>query len=129
MSIFKLLGIGIIAVVFTVLLKKYRPEIAILIPVIAYPVMFALIIPYLETVLNMFDDIAEQVGIDTQYISIVIKIMGVAYITQFGAELCSDAGEKSIAGKIEFGGKIIIAAMSMPVVYRLLGLVSSIINF
>ncbi len=129
MSIFKILGVGIISVVFATLLKKYRPEFALLIPIIAYPIMFALIIPYLKAVLSMFEDIAAQVGVDIKYLGIVIKIIGAAYVTQFGAELCLDAGERAIASKIEFGGKIIIAAMSMPVVYRLLELVSSIINF
>ena len=77
----------------------------------------------------MFENIAEESGIDTAYVKIVIKIIGVAYICQFASDICKDAGESSIAGKIELGGKIVIITMSMPIIYGLLELVSRIINF
>lgn len=129
MDLFKVLGIGIVAAALSVLLRHYRPELAIAVPIMATVVIFSLLSPYLVSVLSMFEDIAEQVGIDLQYVVIVIKIIGVAYIAQFGAELCRDAGESATASKIEFGGKILIVTMSMPIVYRLLHLVSSIVNF
>ncbi|MEG1441463.1 MAG: stage III sporulation protein AD [Oscillospiraceae bacterium] len=129
MDIFKIIGIGIIATILSLLIKNYRPELSITIPIIAMATIFIIIAPYLTSVINMFQDIATQIGIDLQYMVIVIKIIGVAYITQFGAELCADTGEKAIASKIEFGGKVLIVTMSMPIVYKLLSLVNEIINF
>ncbi|MEG1880079.1 MAG: stage III sporulation protein AD [Oscillospiraceae bacterium] len=129
MDIFKIIGIGIIATILSLLIKNYRPELSITIPIIAMATIFIIIAPYLTSVINMFQDIAAQIGIDLQYMVIVIKIIGVAYITQFGAELCADTGEKAIASKIEFGGKVLIVTMSMPIVYKLLSLVNEIINF
>ena len=77
----------------------------------------------------MFEDMANRVGLESQYLHMVIKIIGVAYLSQFASELCRDAGEGSMASKIELAGKVMILTLSMPVIYRLLDLVSDIINF
>ena len=70
-----------------------------------------------------------QTGVNLFHIEIVLKIIGISYICQFAADICKDAGEASIAGKIELGGKIIIISLSMPIIYNLLDLVNHIINF
>ena len=129
MDIVRIIGIGFITTVLTILIKQHRPELAFGLPVLGAAGIFLCIAPYLRTILSMFEDIAGQVGIESQYIKMVIKIIGVAYICQFSAELCKDVGEGSMASKIEFAGKIMILTLSMPVIYKLLGVVSAIINY
>ena len=58
-----------------------------------------------------------------------LKTMGIAYVTQFAAELCRDSGQSSIASKIELGGKVIIVTLSMPLLYNFLGVVEKIAKF
>ena len=129
MDIVQVIGIGLVTAVLSLLIKQHRPELAIALPMLGAVVIFLLLAPYLRAALTMFEDIAAQVGIENQYLKMVIKIIGVAYICQFSAELCKDAGEGSMASKIEFAGKIMILTLSMPIIYRLLGLVGSLINF
>lgn len=127
MDIFKIIGIGVISAVLAVLMKGYKPELAMQVSLAAAVLIFLLAVPYLRSVMAMFQDIAAQVGIETRHMMIVVKIIGVAYLAQFGAELCKDAGEGAIASKIELGGKLIILTMSMPILYQLLGLVNDIV--
>lgn len=129
MDIVRVIGIGLITAVLTVLIKQHRPELAFALPVLGTAAIFMCVAPYLSAVIQMFEDIANQTGIESQYLKMVIKIIGVAYICQFSAELCKDAGESSMAGKIELAGKIMILTLSMPVIYKLLGIVSTIINY
>ena len=75
----------------------------------------------------MFQDIASQVGFESGYIKLILKVIGIAYTAQFGAEICRDAGEASTASKIELAGKIIIMAISMPAVYSFIEVVSRMI--
>ena len=56
----------------------------------------------------------------------VLKITGIAYIAEFGAEICRDAGEGAIAAKIEMAGKVIIIALAVPIITSLLDLVLKI---
>lgn len=128
MEIFKVVGLGLAATFFAVLLKGWRPEIAIQISLAASAVIFFVLAPYLRTVVEMFRDISNQIGMDTKYIGIVLKVIGIAYAAQFGAELCRDAGEGAVASKIEVAGKIIIMTLSMPVMYKLLEIVNTIIQ-
>ncbi len=129
MLVFKIIGIGICGTVLALTVKQYRPELAIAVPVLSAAAILLLCGPYLSSVLTMFQNIAEESGIDTAYVKIVIKIIGVAYICQFASDICKDAGESSIAGKIELGGKVVIITLSMPIIYGLLELTSKIISF
>ena len=92
MDIEKIIGIGIVAVLLSVLLKNYRPEISVSISIISCTVMLALIGPYFKTVTAFFVDLSRQIGIEMQFMIIVVKVIGIAFITQIGAEICKDAG-------------------------------------
>ncbi len=129
MDIEKIIGIGIIAVIIAVMLKSYRPEFAVMTSIASVCIIFALISPYLKTVMASFVDLSEKIGVDIQYIIIVVKVIGIAYVAQIGAEICRDAGENAIGTKVELAGKIIITALSMPVIYKLLEVVGQLINF
>ncbi len=129
MDIFKVVGLGIAAMVFAVFLKGWRPEAAIQISLVATVIILVAILPYLKVVVEMIKDITNQSGIEVRYITLVLKVIGIAYVAQFASELCRDAGESAIASKIELAGKIIIMTLSMPVVYSLMEVVNEIIRF
>ncbi len=128
MDIFKVVGLGLAAAVLAVFVKNWRAEIAIQISLVAAAVIFFMMVPYLKTVLEMFRDISNRIGLDVKYITLVLKVIGIAYITQFGAELCRDSGETAVASKIEFGGKVIIVTLSLPVLYSFLEVVETIVR-
>ena len=128
MEIERIVGIGIIAVILCLILKSHRPEMAALVSVSAVAVLFLAVSPYLKSVLSMFIDLSEQTGIEMQYVIIVVKIIGISYIAQIGADICRDAGETAIGTKVELGGKIVITAYSMPIVYKLLEVVEEVIR-
>ncbi len=124
-----MLGVGIVTAVLSLLVKQHRPELAIVIPILGGIAIFLLVAPYLRGMVEMFENLAEQAGMQNQYLKLILKMIGVAYLCQFTAELCRDAGEVSVAGKIELGGKLLILSLSMPIVTQFLGLVESIIRF
>lgn len=129
MELLRILGIGIITAVLSLLVKQHRPELAMAIPIAGSIAVFLLVAPYLQGMVEMFENLAEQAGIQNQYLKRILKMIGVGYLCQFSAELCRDAGEATIAGKIELGGKLLILSLSMPIIYQFLGLVESIIYF
>ncbi len=129
MEIFRIIGIGLIVTSLSVLIRQYRPEIAIALPILGVATILFCVAPYLKSTLYMFTDIADKAGVESRYLTVIIKMIGTAYLCQFSAELCRDAGEGSVAGKIEFAGKLMILSLSMPIVYELLELVDKIINF
>ncbi len=128
MDIFKIVGIGLSAAVLAVFIKNWRSEIAIQISLVAAAIIFFIAVPYLKIIFQMFRDISNRIGLDVKYINLVLKVIGIAYVAQFGAELCRDSGESALASKIEFGGKIIIVTLSMPVLYSFLEIIEAVIR-
>lgn len=123
MEIVQIAALGMIAAVLIVIVKSNKPEIAIIISIAAGVLIFFLIISRLATVISLLEDYSKRVNIDSIYITTLLKIIGIAYIAEFGAEVCRDAGETNIASKIELAGKVTIVALAVPIITSLLELI------
>jgi stage III sporulation protein AD len=126
MEIIQVLVIGLIAAIIAVLLKDEKPEISLQISLAAGILIFLMMISKLTLVIQAMQQIALKVNIDIIYLSTVLKIIGIAYLASFGVELCRDAGQDSIAGKIEFAGKILIIVLAIPVLMAVMDMVLKI---
>lgn len=126
-DVIKIIGIGLLALIIIVILKQYKPEFAIYISMIAGVLILVLSIQKLTGIINLLQSLANKTYINKSFLSILLKITGIAFITEFAVSICSDAGEKAIASKIEIGSKVIIIAMSIPIITSLLELVIEIL--
>ncbi|AOT68160.1 stage III sporulation protein AD [Geosporobacter ferrireducens] len=123
MEIFKIVGIGLVATILAILLKQQKPEIAVQISIATGVIIFIFIATRLTVVLEVLNMVAGKIDIDLVYITTIFKIVGIAYVSEFGAQVCRDAGEGAIASKIEFAGKILIMVLAIPILVALLNLI------
>ena len=126
-EIIKIIGIGLIALVVIIILKQYRPEFTIYVSIIAGILILAFIMEKFTGIINLLKTISDKTYINKQFLGILLKITGIAIIAEFAVSICSDAGEKAIASKIEIGSKVIIIAMSIPIISSLLELIVEIL--
>ena len=126
MEILQIVGLGIVAAVIIIVLKAQKPEIAVQISIITGIVIFLLVAAKLSAIMDMLQSFSEKAHINPVYFTTVLKILGIAYIAEFGAEVCKDAGEASIASKIELAGKVIIVVLAVPIITSLLELITRI---
>jgi stage III sporulation protein AD len=127
MEIFQIVGLALVATIFSVLLRNDKPELAIQIGIVTGAAIFLLMIFKISAVVTLLQEIAKKVNLDTVYLTTVLKIIGIAYITTFGAEVCRDAGESAIAAKVEFAGKIMIMVLTVPILMAVLDIMLGII--
>lgn len=127
MEVMRIVGIGLIGAILSILLRNSKPEFSMLIPVVVSFTVLACAMPYLIRITEELSRMASSAGINSSYMRIVIKVIGISYLVCIKAELCKDAGENAIAAKIELGGKLIILAMAIPIINSLLNLVKEII--
>jgi stage III sporulation protein AD len=127
MDISKILFLGLISVVLVVLLKDEKPEISIQISLAAGIIIFMLMLSKLTTVINAMQLLAIKLNIDVIYLNIILKIIGISYLTSFGVELCKDSGQSSIGSKIELAGKIFIIVISIPILMAVMDLIMKLI--
>ena len=126
-ELIKIIGIGLISLVIVIILKQYRPEYAIYVSIIAGILILFLAMEKLSGIINLLQAISDKTYINKQFLGILLKITGIAIVTEFAVSICADAGEKAIASKIELGSKVIIVAMSIPIISSLLELIIEIL--
>ncbi|MBB6216620.1 stage III sporulation protein AD [Anaerosolibacter carboniphilus] len=122
MEIFKIVGLGLIAAILSVVLRSQKPEISLQISIVTGLIIFLFIATRLSYVIEVLNLVAQKIDIDLIYITTIFKIVGIAYISEFGAQVCRDAGEGAIASKIEFAGKVLIMVLAVPILVALLNL-------
>jgi stage III sporulation protein AD len=122
----KIIGIGMVGTFLSAVLKKYRPEAALAVALAASIAIFAFAAGLFGTVVEIMESLCATSGIDIAYFAIILKIIGIAYLTQLASEVSKDAGEGAIASKIELGGKLCIIAMSAPILLSLVELLGSL---
>ncbi|SHJ49147.1 stage III sporulation protein AD [Paramaledivibacter caminithermalis] len=128
MEIFKIVALGITATILAVIVKQYKPEYGVHISIAAGVVIFLLMISKLASILEVIHELTNKLDIEVIYLKSIFKIIGIAYITEFGAQVCRDTGESSIASKIEFAGKIIIMTLALPILLSVLNLIIKLIH-
>ena len=127
MEILQIVGIGIVSTVLIVILKSTKPEFAIYISLVTGLVIFSMIIGKLGYVIETLNTLSRRANVDFIYFSTILKIIGIAYVAEFGAQISRDAGEDSIAIKIELGGKVIIMVLAIPILLALMDLIVKIL--
>ena len=127
MGIAQIVGLGITAAALAVAIRTERPEIGMLLGVCGSVLIFFMILPQLAAAVQVFNHLAEGVPADAGYIGIILRIIGIAYIAEFGAQVCADAGENAIASKIELSGKVLVMLMSAPIILGLMRMISSVL--
>lgn len=120
MEIIKIIGVGLCALIIIIVLKQYKPEFAIYISILAGAIILAMSVANISGVINLMKDISSKANINSQFLGIILKITGIAILTEFAISICKDSGEIAIANKIDIGGKAIIITISLPIISSLL---------
>lgn len=121
----QLVGIAMLSTILCIVIRKDRPEMANFVAITAGIIILLSVVMKLNFIIEGIESLANKVNIPSMYISLIIKLIGICYIIEFAVSICNDCGEKNIATKLEFGGKIIIMTMSFPI---LLSIVDTIIS-
>ncbi|HEY8342246.1 MAG TPA: stage III sporulation protein AD [Calditerricola sp.] len=116
MDIIQVVGIGLVATVLILILKEHKPLFAFSLTVFTGVMIFFLLVKQIAAVVRVIERLAVQAEINLVYLETILKIIGVAYIAEFGAQITRDAGQSAIAAKIELAGKVLILIMAIPIV-------------
>jgi stage III sporulation protein AD len=120
----KVVLIGLVAVFAVLLLKVGKPEFSMAVSLSACVLILLFAGGTLTTVVGDLKELFSYITLPEGYLKILFKILGVAYLAEFGSTLCKDAGQSAISGQIELVGKLTILAISMPVVTSLFEIIS-----
>ena len=120
MDIIKISLLGVCGVILGFLMKGTKPEYACFITVGIGLVIMGLAVGKIYYLFESLGKIQETLPVDTEYISTLVKMIGITYIGQFASGICKDAGYSTTAAQIELFCKLSVMVLSMPVLMALL---------
>jgi stage III sporulation protein AD len=127
-QILQIVGLAVVASIALLLIRRERPELAFGLTLLTGTVIFLLLLPWLSSVIAVFREIASQSGVEPLYVGVVMKVLAISYMADFGAAICRDAGEELIASRVELAGRILILVCALPIIEGVMSLVQALLR-
>ncbi|MDF2629069.1 MAG: spoIIIAD [Symbiobacteriaceae bacterium] len=128
MDIAKIVGIGLLAGIMINLLKQHKPELAMQLSIATGVMLFILMVSRVMDVVDVLQTLGTRAKLDQAHMGTVLKIIGIAYVADFGSQVLQDAGEKSVASKVEMAGKVLIMLLAVPIVLAIVDTVMKLLG-
>jgi stage III sporulation protein AD len=116
MEIVQIVGLGLVATILALVIKEQKPMFAFLLALMSGILIFFFLIDKIWEVIRILERLAVQADLNLVFLETILKIIGIAYIAEFGAQMTRDAGQGAIASKIELAGKVLILVMAVPII-------------
>ena len=128
MDVFRVVGIAAAAAILARTVRSSRPELGLEIAVAGGAVMLSLCLSELTGITSAIKESLIGFGIDEAAFTPVFKVVGIACVSQIGADLCRDSGESALASKTEICGRILMASAALPTFVRLMSMLVGLID-
>ncbi|MDQ0417409.1 stage III sporulation protein AD [Croceifilum oryzae] len=127
MEILQVVGLGLITTILILVVKEQKPIFAFLLATFVGITIFLSLAGKIADVIRILENLATQAHVNNLFLETILKIIGIAYIAEFGAQVTRDAGQGSIASKIELAGKVLIMVMAIPIITVIIETIVSIL--
>ena len=127
MEVIKIIGIGLISLIIIIIVRQYKPEFTLYVSLLAGALILVFIMDKISGIIDLLTSLSNKTAINNDFLVLLIKITGIAFLTEFAVSICKDSGESAIASKVDMGGKVIIVSMSIPIISSLLETVIEIL--
>ena len=129
MEIVRIVAVGLVSAILALTIKKEAPQFSLVLSLAASVLIFFMVMPMLAEKVLVLTNLAQLVRADIAYITIIFRIIGIAYIAEFAAQICSDAGESAIAARIAMGAKVLIMSISVPILMSLIDIINTMLPY
>lgn len=123
----QVVAIAVVGVVLILVIRQEKPELAVQISLAAGLIIFALVIWKLIEILDTLERLAVRADLNMVFLGTLLRILGIAYIAEFGTQVCKDAGESALAFKVSMAGKVMILILAVPIISTILDTVSRLL--
>ena len=128
MEIFKIAAIALITAFCVLVLREVKSELAFIVALAGGVVVLLSVIDYFADVFSVISDIAKRAGLAASVVKLLFKVIAVGYITEFSSSIIDDMGMSSLSDKVTLAGRLIIVAMSLPIVIQLFNFIDGMLT-
>lgn len=127
MEIWSIVGVSLLTVIASIILKQIKPEFSIVVVIIGSIIIISLVLNYCSDIISTFKSLVDKTGLDYGFFTILLKILGIGYLAEFTSGICNDAGCSSIGDKVLFSSKILILFLSLPIITSVIDIVVQLV--
>ena len=127
MDIIKVIGVALVTTFAVMVLRPTKPELAAIVSIAGGVIVLLMFVDALGQVIDGFSAIVQKSGIKSEVFGALLKIIGIGYLTEFAAGICADAGNGSMAQKVNLAGKVVILVLALPIIDNLIQIIVGIL--
>lgn len=128
MDIIQIGVIGVVGALLAIQFKSGKSEYSIYISMTVSLLIFFFILSKMGIFIELIKKVGTYINLNNAYIVILLKMLGITYVSEFSAAICKDAGYQSIAGQIEIAAKLFILGLGVPVLSSLLDVIGEFLT-
>lgn len=126
MNIISVCILAVLTTIISLTIKKYNPEISFIVAIVGSIVIFVTVLINLNSLKETISQVLEIASIDNSYILILVKVLGICFVTEFATDCCIDAGQKALSNNISLAGKVFVLITAIPLYQDVLETVLSL---
>ncbi len=120
MSGVSLAALAVVIALLTVVVRQYKAEYGMAVGVAGGILLLLLVIAQMSGMFDSIGGMIDRVGIRQEWLTLLLKALGICYVTQFASDCCRDAGETALASKAELAGRVAVVLLALPMLTQLL---------
>ena len=128
MDIVRVIGIALLTTFAVLILKQNRPELAAIVSLSGGLIILLMFTQGLAGVITSLTQIVDRTGISSDIFTMLLRIIGIGYLTEFASGICDDAGNSNMAQKVTLAGKVLILIIAIPIINNLIEVVLGVIG-
>lgn len=128
MNILSICILSVVAVIMIVTLRPKNGEIALMLTISCSVIILVSVLSQVSAVMDTINNIIAVSDINTSYVAILLKVIGICLITEFTVNTCKDAGSQALANNVSLAGKIMVTITSLPLYADILNTVLSLVK-
>lgn len=117
-----------VAVVLWIVVSKQGKEFSMALSIAACCLVLILVSNYLDPLLDLIFELEKLAGISSEWISIMLKAVGIGLIVEIGSLICTDAGNAALGKALQIAGTFVVLWLSVPLMRSLLDLIERILG-
>ena len=118
--ILTVVGVAFLGIIINLILKNIKPEIALFSTIVTSVIIIGCVLELAGGVITKITTYIASLGMGGDIFVSLFKILGISYIIEFMVDIAEDAGSSSIASKVALAGKVIVASLSLPILFDLI---------
>ena len=120
MELMRVLGVAVAGTLLAVTLARHNGGYGLLTGIATGVLLLVMLLGESEELEISLREMAGRGKLSSEYLSRVVRILGLACLTEAGSRICRDGGQGNIALKVELCGRAMILCAMLPAVREVL---------